>query len=94
MSTEIRKLPIFRSAHASAFGLWTRLPFLATDEHVLPNLDIIAKDGQLTRSETAELMDELCKVGLVELLADDSFRLTTLSQQFYSFTEPQEEDEA
>jgi hypothetical protein len=89
-NTDIRKSPAFKVIDASAFGLWTRLPFLTDDHHVLPGLAVIAKDSDKPEADVAVLLTELESAGLVESFADDCFHMTALSRQFYSFTEPTE----
>lgn len=91
INTDIRKTAAFKALSDSAFGLWTRLPFLADDDHMLPELAIIAKDGRVSIHEAARLMGELVTVGLVEPMRGDLARLTPLSQQYYSFTDPEAE---
>lgn len=95
-NTDIRTSSAFKRLGASAFGLWTRLPFLADDAHQLPSLTVIARDSQIVNATAARRLGELTAVGLVEFVPGNRvnpWRLTPLSQRFYSFSEPADEEE-
>lgn len=87
LNPAIRTQVKLQALSVSAFGLWTEMPFIVVEDpdgdHLLPSIP----------DEDAALMAELVAAGFVEPLPDGAYRMTALSRQFYSFTEPVDEGE-
>ncbi len=90
ISTEIRKAPEFRAISMGAVGLWTQLLFsIAVDADGNHLMAVVSTDASPTEIE--RLRDELETAGFIEPW-HWVYRMTPLSQRFYSLTEPEDEE--
>jgi hypothetical protein len=90
--TEIRRAPAFDAVGAIAFGLWTHLPFLVDGDHTLPELAVIVMDTEVSEVELSRFLSDLMAASFLEwLMPVGRYRMSALSQRYYSLSEPEGE---